>query len=131
MTPPTPTSQHHNLTWCRSDLAVLVVLAFAAGAALAVRAANRPRHLGPEPRGMPQRAAEAAERINPNLAPPDSLRRLPRIGPVLAGAIVAAREPRAGGPFKDLDDLRHRVRGIGPVTARIIAPLVTFDPADP
>ncbi len=44
---------------------------------------------------------------------------LPGIGPTLAAAIVAERE--AGGPFRDLADLR-RVRGIGPRTLEQIRP---------
>lgn len=44
-------------------------------------------------------------------APPDSLRLLPGIGPVLAARIVDARSGQ--GPFTSWDDLRIRVRGIG------------------
>ena len=51
------------------------------------------------------------------------LERLPRVGPALAARIIAWRDKH--GPFKSLDDLRH-VRGIGPVTAALLAPSVTF-----
>ena len=51
------------------------------------------------------------------------LERLPRIGPALAARIVAWRA--AHGPFESMESLRH-VRGIGPATARMLAPLVTF-----
>ena len=58
-----------------------------------------------------------------NTAPVDTLVFLPGVGPVLAGRIVAERE--AGGPFRDLDDLR-RVKGIGPRLAVRIAEHVVF-----
>jgi competence protein ComEA len=61
--------------------------------------------------------------VDVNRAPADELERLPRVGPALAKRIVLWREQH--GPFADLDDLRH-VRGIGPATVRLVAPLVTF-----
>ncbi|MGQ0714228.1 MAG: ComEA family DNA-binding protein [Gemmatimonadaceae bacterium] len=56
-------------------------------------------------------------------APAESLLRLPRIGPALAGRIVADRDSL--GPFGSLDGFQ-RVRGVGPVTTRTLAPYVTF-----
>ena len=123
MTPQARTGKRHDLTWRRRDLAVLIVLALAAGAFLAERAASQPRDLDPVLRGAGPRADQAIERIDPNVASVHSLRRLPKIGPALAGAIVAARQ---SGAFKDVDDLRLRVSGIGPVTAATIAPFLTF-----
>lgn len=128
MTPSTHRAHSVDLTWRRADLAVLVVLVLGAAVLLAAWGAGRRRDLGGEPGGLAQRAERAAERIDPNLASAASLRRLPGIGPALARAIVAARGPEAGGPFKNVDDLQARVRGIGPVTARVIAPLLTFAP---
>jgi len=61
--------------------------------------------------------------IDVNAASAAELERLPRIGPALAARIVAWREKH--GPFESLESLRH-VRGIGPATARVLAPLVTF-----
>lgn len=52
------------------------------------------------------------ERIDPGVAPPEELRRLPGIGPALARAIV---EERARRPFRRVEDLL-RVPGIGPAT---------------
>lgn len=52
------------------------------------------------------------ERIDPGVAPPEELRRLPGVGPALARAIV---EERARRPFGRVEDLL-RVPGIGPVT---------------
>lgn len=61
--------------------------------------------------------------IDVNDATAAELERLPRVGPALAARIVAWREKH--GPFDSLESLRH-VRGIGPATARLLAPLVTF-----
>lgn len=61
--------------------------------------------------------------IDVNNASGAELERLPRVGPALAARIVAWREKH--GPFESLESLRH-VPGIGPVTARVLAPLVTF-----
>ena len=122
-----PSRGGYDLSWRRSDLGAVMVLAVAGGLLLVARAADRPYALGLAPAGIASRAAAAAELIDPNLASSDSLERLPRIGPVLARAIVTARESDAG-PFKDLDDLRLRVKGIGPVTAERLAPFLTFRP---
>lgn len=61
--------------------------------------------------------------IDVNAASAAELERLPRVGPALAARIVAWREKN--GPFESLESLRH-VRGIGPATTRLLAPLVTF-----
>jgi competence protein ComEA len=60
-----------------------------------------------------------------NTASPAELEALPGIGPALAKAIVAERA--AGGPFRSLEDLRRRVRGVGPrvleaLRGRVAAP---------
>jgi competence protein ComEA len=65
----------------------------------------------------------AGERIDPNTAPVEELRRLPRVGPALASAILAARR---AGPFRRPGDL-ERVPGIGAATAGRLAPLLRFD----
>lgn len=59
-----------------------------------------------------------------NRATPAELQRLPGVGPVLAGRILAHR--RAHGPFRNLADLRA-VRGIGPRTCERLASWVRFD----
>jgi competence protein ComEA len=61
--------------------------------------------------------------VDINHASAAELERLPRVGPALALRIIAWRE--AHGPFRSLEDLRH-VRGIGPATAALLAPSVTF-----
>ena len=61
--------------------------------------------------------------VDVNRATQAELERLPRVGPALARRIIAWREQH--GPYRSLDDLRH-VRGIGPSTLALLAPVVTF-----
>jgi competence protein ComEA len=61
--------------------------------------------------------------IDVNRADEALLSELPGIGTARARAILEER--RAGGPFRNLQDLT-RVRGIGPATARRFEGLVTF-----
>lgn len=69
------------------------------------------------PREPPTKAIQAAParppavRVDVNAATAAELERVRGIGPALAGRIVAARN--SGGRFRDTDDLRRRVRGIG------------------
>lgn len=58
-------------------------------------------------------------KLDPNTAPPEILTALPGIGPGLVKHWVEEREKR---PFRSLDDLERRVRGIGPATLARIAP---------
>jgi len=67
------------------------------------------------------------EQIEVNRAPVAELRRLPGVGPGLAAEIVRERER---GPLTDARDL-ERVAGIGEVTARRLAPHLTFGPSRP
>ncbi|MGH7586364.1 MAG: ComEA family DNA-binding protein [Gemmatimonadales bacterium] len=69
------------------------------------------------------RPLSAGERIDVDLAPAAELVRLPRVGPVLAKAIVADRTAR--GPFGGLEAL-GRVRGVGPGLLRAIESHVRF-----
>ncbi len=66
-------------------------------------------------------------KIRPSSDGAEDLRALPTIGQVRAETIVEER--RLGGPFKDGEDLRKRVRGIGPKTLERIAPLIDFEDA--
>lgn len=61
--------------------------------------------------------------VDLDIATAAELEALPRIGPVLAKRILASRD--SAGPFRSLEGLR-RVKGIGPATIRLLAPLVTF-----
>ncbi len=78
---------------------------------------------GPADVGGERGAKPASRPVDLNRATAKELERLPRVGPALAARIVSWRE--AHGPFTSLEDLRH-VRGIGPVTAALLAPSVTF-----
>lgn len=65
------------------------------------------------------------ERLDPNAAPEEQLRRLPGVGPVRARAMV---EARSAGRFRTPEDLL-RVPGIGEATlARIAGHLALADP---
>jgi competence protein ComEA len=99
------------------DLAVLEAESRRAQAG-AVPAAPAP------PRGFePVRAAATREpeTLDLNRATAAELERLPRVGPVLAGRILALRDSLGG--FRDVAEL-ERVRGIGPVMLEKLAPLV-------
>ncbi|MEM9165948.1 MAG: helix-hairpin-helix domain-containing protein [Planctomycetota bacterium] len=63
-------------------------------------------------------------RLDLNAATPGELEMLPRIGPVLAGRIVADRA--SNGPFRSLSDLQ-RVSGVGPKTAQALEPFIRFE----
>jgi competence protein ComEA len=62
--------------------------------------------------------------LDVNAASLDELQRIPKVGPVTAAKIVAARAEK---PFASVDDLR-RVSGIGPKTLDAIRPYVTVNP---
>jgi Helix-hairpin-helix motif len=62
--------------------------------------------------------------LDPNTASQKALTALPHIGPALASRLVEARTER---PFSSLDDLKDRVRGVGPVTLAQIAPYLQID----
>ena len=61
----------------------------------------------------------AAAAVDANRADETALMGVSGIGPAIAARIVAAR--REGGPFRDLDDLRERVRGVGEANVRKMA----------
>lgn len=80
--------------------------------------------------GGPAESFELERRINPNDATPESLARLPGIGPARAQAIVTYREKfcqtdKNGLAFRDCTDLRN-VKGIGPVTAKNMCEWLKF-----
>ena len=65
-------------------------------------------------------------KVDINVASIQELQRLPRIGPVLAAAIVDAR---AAKPFSTIEEL-NRVRGIGTKTLDGLRPFVVVQPAE-
>ena len=70
------------------------------------------------------RLPEASETylINLNTATAEQLQELPRIGPVLAGEIIAYRE--TNGSFSSIEELL-KVKGIGPATFEDLSALIT------
>lgn len=64
-------------------------------------------------------SGEAGAAVDANRADETALTAVSGIGPAIAARIVAAR--REGGPFRDLDDLRERVRGVGEANVRKMA----------
>jgi competence protein ComEA len=85
-----------------------------------VREAVREGILREERAAMP---LGVGERLDPNTAPPEELRRLPGIGPARARAI--ADERLRSGPFRTLTDLT-RVPGVGPATVQRLAPHISL-----
>lgn len=67
-------------------------------------------------------AAPAKKVVNVNTASADELARLPRVGPSLAGKIVAHRQQH--GPFKRPEDLME-VKGIGEKMFASLKPFVS------
>jgi competence protein ComEA len=57
--------------------------------------------------------------IDPNTAPASVLEALPHVGPSLVKQLIEQRKIR---PFGSHEDLRRRVRGLGPVTLARIGP---------
>ena len=62
--------------------------------------------------------------VDANSVPAPVLGALPGLGPVLAGRIVEARE---GSPFRSIDDLDRRVKGIGPAKVAALRPFLRFE----
>lgn len=95
--------------WTTPARVLLGLVAVAGGAALLVVDSER------------QGAARAVPRlvVDPNTAPRPVLGALPKLGPALTGRIVAARNEQ---PFRSIDDLDGRVRGIGPATLEALRP---------
>ncbi len=100
--------------WTRGDLAGVLALMFAAGAALAGAALAPRLALGETLPVFPQNVA--GERVNPNTACEASLQRLPGIGPARAAEIVRYRQAHGPAAFTRMGDL-EKVKGIGPGTA--------------
>lgn len=74
------------------------------------------------------RTPPASHKIDLDNASARDIEDLPRIGPALARRIVANRDSM--GPFRTLAGLR-RVKGMGPATLQMLAPLVTFGGSPP
>ncbi len=80
----------------------------------------------PAARPSPLPSADVRLRIDPNVASRDELMLLPRIGPVLADAIIDYRNRCAHPPaFRRPEDLDHVYR-IGPRTVERLRPHLSF-----
>jgi DNA uptake protein ComE-like DNA-binding protein len=78
------------------------------------------------PGDAPAAATQAPHlRLDPSTADPELLIALPRLGPGLVDAIVAARRD---GPFASPEEFQRRVKGIGPVTLEQLRPYLRFGP---
>lgn len=117
-------------TWLAPVPVVLLGVSLLAGSTsllTGTRATARPRR-APSPATAPPPAdvapvpADPAPVVNLNTATAAQLRLLPRVGPALAERILRARARR---PFRQLGALR-RIRGIGRVTLRWLAPHVVL-----
>jgi competence protein ComEA len=73
----------------------------------------------------PARVAASTERIDPNTAGPESLRRLPNLGPTRVNAIIAYRQTNGPVPFRNAADLT-KVHGIGPTIAASLDEYLEF-----
>jgi Helix-hairpin-helix motif len=96
---------------------LLAALAISAAIGLAVAGRDRPRRMAAGPQ-------DSELVLDPNTATPEALSALPHLGPTLARRIS---EARADGPFRSLEDVQARVRGIGPATLAQIAPYLRID----
>jgi hypothetical protein len=96
---------------------LLAALAIMAAIGLAVAGRDRPRRIS-----AGRQDSELV--LDPNTATPEALSALPHLGPTLARRIA---EARADGPFRSLEDVRARVRGIGPATLAQISPYLRID----
>jgi hypothetical protein len=105
-------------SWPEGARVLLAILAISAAIGLAAVSRDHRRRPGP--------GREASELVlDPNTATPEALSALPDLGPTLARRIVDAQ---ADGPFRSMEDLQSRVRGIGPVTLARIRPYLRIDP---
>ncbi len=77
----------------------------------------------PEAPSPKENVPPAGKLIDINSATAKELERLPRIGPQIAGRIVAYREEN--GAFKRIDDIT-KVKGIGPKTLERLRPHLTM-----
>jgi competence protein ComEA len=63
--------------------------------------------------------------VDPNTAPAAVLEALPGIGQARRAALIAERQH---APFRSLDDLDQRVKGIGPATIAALKPFLRIEP---
>ena len=124
-----PARTRLSIALTRSDRLALATLLLAGGFVLIWRGAGRTAEAGDDLPINSLRIAMVRERIDPNTASAPSLRRLPRIGPTKAKAIVEYRQEEfrrgVAKPFKVAEHLT-KVKGIGPATVSRMAPHLAF-----
>lgn len=104
--------------WTRPAQCLLATLAALLGLCLVALASSS--------RGVPPPLPALI--LDINTAPPQVLSVLPGLGPTLLGRIVAARGER---PFRSLDDLDRRVKGVGPKTVAAWTPFLRVELSTP
>ena len=117
--------------WTLPQRRALVVLLTALFIVLAARYAANSRYISDPQPDVPDRAAELADRIDPNTADWQDLAALPNLGEKRAKAIVDFRESRRATRhpvFASPDDLLL-IRGIGVATVTRLKPYLVFQPA--
>ncbi len=104
-------------SWPEAARVLLALLAISAAIGLALGRRGRAR----EAEAV---VATPEFRLDPSNATAEALAALPHIGPTLARRIV---EAQADGPFRSPEDLRARVRGIGPATLAQVTPYLRIE----
>ncbi|WP_422929861.1 ComEA family DNA-binding protein [Singulisphaera sp. PoT] len=107
-------SPHSHWGWTSAVRGVLIVLAASGTLALLTLA----------PRDEPPAELPSGLVLDPNTARPEVLGALPKVGPALVARILEAREE---SPFRSVDELEGRVRGIGPATLETLRPYLRID----
>ena len=127
------TSDDHSrrwFVWTLPQRRALIVLLVVLWVLLAVRYAVNSRFISDPQPEVPDRAAEVADRIDPNTAGWQDLAALPNLGEKRAKAIVDFRESHRGtrNPvYTSADDLLA-IRGIGVATVTKLKPYLVFQP---
>jgi DNA uptake protein ComE-like DNA-binding protein len=121
-----------NWSWTLSQRRALIAIFGLVFLTLAVRAWLWPVYLGPSQDSPGPRAAELADRIDPNTATAAELSTIPQLGPARAQALVTYRKQfvlqhPGRRPFHGPQDLTN-IKGIGTAIAAKLAPYLIFDP---
>lgn len=118
--------------WSASNRAVVLALLVGLLIYLSARYWMNPMYVGEPPPDEAPRAAELADRIDPNAADAATLAALPMIGPKRARDIVEYRDSYLrlhpnDRAFKEVDDLAN-VAGIGPATVESLKAYLVLPP---